>query len=65
MYLQRLTNLKRGTRNGLWLLSTVRTVRVPHCIELLLNYETILNDFGAFLTSLIPLGNNELAAAFK
>ena len=35
------------------------------CIQLLLDYEKILNDFGTFLTSLIPLGNNELAVAFK
>lgn len=35
------------------------------CIQLLLDYETILNDFGAFLSSLIPLGNSILADAFK
>lgn len=35
------------------------------CIQLLLDYETILNDFGAFLGSLIPLGNSILADAFK
>lgn len=35
------------------------------CIKLLLDYEKILNDFGAFLTSLIPLGNKELAVAFN
>ena len=35
------------------------------CIQLLLDYEIILNDFGAFLSSLIPLGNSMLADAFK
>ena len=35
------------------------------CIQLLLDYEKILNDFGTYLSSLIPLGNRILADAFK
>ena len=35
------------------------------CVQLLLDYEQILNKFGVFLTSIIPLGMNQLAVAFK
>lgn len=35
------------------------------CIQLLLVYEKILNAFGKFLSSLIPLGINQLSMAFK
>lgn len=35
------------------------------CIQLLLNYEKILNSFGTFLSSLIPLGMAQLSIAFK
>lgn len=35
------------------------------CIQLLLDYEQILNKLGAFLNSIIPLGLEQLAVAFK
>lgn len=46
-------------------LDVIEDLNWSDCIQLLLDYEEILNNFGAFLISLIPLGNNVLAVAFK
>lgn len=46
-------------------LDVIEELNWSDCIQLLLDYEKILNAFGAFLSSLIPLGNNVLAVAFK
>lgn len=44
---------------------TLEGISWSDCIQLLLDYEKILNAFGSFLSSLIPLGNNMLASAFR
>lgn len=46
-------------------LDVIEELNWSDCIQLLLDYEKILNSFGAFLSSLIPLGMAQLAIVFK
>lgn len=45
--------------------SMIESLNWSDCIQLLLDYERILNTFGTFLCSLIPMGISQLAMAFK
>lgn len=46
-------------------ISVIEELNWSDCIQLLLDYEKILNRFGAYLSSLIHLGNKVLAIAFQ
>lgn len=61
----RVTNVAHRDKDILNQIDVIEELNWSDCIKLLLDYEKILNDFGTFLSSLIPLGNNELAKAFK